>query len=78
MNTHERRVLQRKRAIIADTLNFSPRAQKIYRQHGMLTDVMTGNIMVNQSDVCVSLLLCKYNECVRACVYVNVCMYVYM
>ncbi|KAK2175946.1 hypothetical protein NP493_695g01047 [Ridgeia piscesae] len=50
MNLHERRVLLRKRAIIADTLNFSPRAQKIYRRHGLLNDVMTGKIMVEPTD----------------------------
>jgi hypothetical protein len=46
MDVYQRRVVARKRPLIADKLGFSPEEQKKYRRLGLLNDDIIGEIMV--------------------------------
>lgn len=47
MDVYERRILRRKRLVLADTLDFSDVSQQVYREHGLLTSDIVAEIEVS-------------------------------
>ena len=47
MEKNERRVLQRKSYILAETLSFDAASQKRYRAMGLLDDTIVADVMVS-------------------------------